>query len=440
VDAGKHDFRLAWDSPAAHLAPFGQPAGARPALVRTPEIHEIAVSEVSHDTAVVTWHTPKDDTTGSVSWRPKGQATWRTVPHAQLGTVHGVGLTGLKPQVEYEFKIQVASRRGGVASSEIRSLKTSGKPHTPATYYVSPSGNDRADGRTPATAWKTLRRASFAVAPGDTVLIPPGVYCHPVAPLCGGTAQGRITFRRHGQGDAILDAGESVAPLVNLDRKDFVTIEGLTFDNLPPEGHPGVVKVSQCQGFELLGCRIGYQKRHAGFGNGVELYRCSRARIEGNVIWGTRYHCVLNQCTDTLVKNNTFAWGQVFSTHFLGKHDGCRFVNNLFYWPTSVPNAALAIVCPTKELRLTSDYNFFGPMVARTHVAYVYRNSVLDVIVPGPTLADWQQASGQDRHSLQGDPLFVDPARGDFRLRKGSPAIGAGEGAANMGACGVADK
>lgn len=439
VDVAKSDFRLACDSPAAHLAPFGRPAGAQPALVRTPEIQDIEVSGLCADTAIVTWRTPKDDTTGSVSWREKGQTAWRTMPLARRGTVHGVGLSGLKPQVEYEFTIQATGRREGSAISAVRTLKTSGKAHEPATYHVSPSGDDRADGRTLGSAWKTLRRASFAVAPGDTVLIAPGVYGHPIAPLRGGSASGRITFRGHGRGDVIVDAGQSIAPLVDLAAKDFITVEGLVFDNLPPEGHAGVVRVDRSRGFELLNCRIGHKKAHGGFGNGAHLTACRQARIEGNVIWGTRYHCVLSQCTDTLVKNNTFARGQVFSTHFLGNHEGCRFVNNIFSWPTSVPNAALAIVWPSKDLRLTSDYNFFGPMVERTQVAYVYRNSVLDIIVPGPKLADWQQGSAQDRHSRQGDPLFVDPERGDFRLRPGSPAIGAGEAGANMGACGVAE-
>jgi hypothetical protein len=39
-------------------------------------------------------------------------------------------------------------------------------------------------------------------------------------------------------------------------------------------------------------------------------------------------------------------------------------------------------------------------------------------------LNQWQSA-GFDAGSLQGDPMFEDRARGDYRLRKGSPAIGA---------------
>jgi len=34
-----------------------------------------------------------------------------------------------------------------------------------------------------------------------------------------------------------------------------------------------------------------------------------------------------------------------------------------------------------------------------------------------------QQQSGRDRHSFEADALFVDPAKGDYRVRHGSPAL-----------------
>lgn len=38
------------------------------------------------------------------------------------------------------------------------------------------------------------------------------------------------------------------------------------------------------------------------------------------------------------------------------------------------------------------------------------------------TFQQWQEWTGQDRHSIIADPLFVDPENGDFSLKPGSPA------------------
>ena len=41
----------------------------------------------------------------------------------------------------------------------------------------------------------------------------------------------------------------------------------------------------------------------------------------------------------------------------------------------------------------------------------------------GKQMLEKQQSHGVDGHSLAVDPLFVDPANGDFRFKQGSPAL-----------------
>lgn len=44
-------------------------------------------------------------------------------------------------------------------------------------WYVNPkTGNDADDGRNPAAAFKTLQHAVGVAAPGDTIVLAPGVY------------------------------------------------------------------------------------------------------------------------------------------------------------------------------------------------------------------------------------------------------------------------
>ena len=61
-------------------------------------------------------------------------------------------------------------------------------------YYVKASnGSDSADGRTPATAWRTLRKAAQTVGPGSTVLVASGVYS-PLRITSSGTPDSWIKF------------------------------------------------------------------------------------------------------------------------------------------------------------------------------------------------------------------------------------------------------
>ncbi len=63
------------------------------------------------------------------------------------------------------------------------------------TYHVSGrDGDDKRDGLTSATAWKSLVHACQKVAPGDTVLVLPGVYFGAVQLKTAGTAEQPIRF------------------------------------------------------------------------------------------------------------------------------------------------------------------------------------------------------------------------------------------------------
>ncbi len=96
------------------------------------------------------------------------------------------------------------------------------------TYYVSPAGNDGAQGTSPGTAWRTLARASAAVLrPGDRLLLQggarftgrlalgPGDAGDPARPVrIGSYGTGRATIEGAGSGIVVTDtAGLDISGL-----------------------------------------------------------------------------------------------------------------------------------------------------------------------------------------------------------------------------------
>lgn len=133
----------------------------------------------------------------------------------------------------------------------------------------------------------------------------------------------------------------------------------------------------------------------------------STMRIENNVV----YHCKSagfhqHYGRENVVRNNVFAFNhdaQIMRTRN-EPHLSFTFEHNIVdYTEGSLLGSNWA------ENNYKFDYNLYWNAAGKT------------IEFAGMTFAQWQ-AKGQDAHSLIADPLFVDPARGDFRLKPGSPA------------------
>jgi Right handed beta helix region len=130
--------------------------------------------------------------------------------------------------------------------------------------------------------------------------------------------------------------------------------------------------------------------------------------VEDNLVYNTKtggYH--LNYGKNNLVRNNIFALSQ--DGQLQRSRDDGRFAltfhNNIVYWKQS---SLFNGVWGSTNVRLDHNLYYQAPGVAKRFGS--------------SQLAQWQQI-GKDQSSLVADPLFVASERGDFRLRRQSPAL-----------------
>ncbi len=143
------------------------------ALAQPPRLHSATAT-----TANIEWFTTLPAQC-EVAWGETPECTQRaTLPAAPYGSF---SLTGLKPGQRTFFKItslSVPELLQGEYGKQTASLSeaplsfTTAEHEAPArTFYVAPDGDDRRDGLTRATAWRTLAHAVRKVNAGDTLLL-----------------------------------------------------------------------------------------------------------------------------------------------------------------------------------------------------------------------------------------------------------------------------
>ena len=104
-----------------------------------------------------------------------------------------------------------------------------------ANYHLdSASGNDSADGLTPATAWQSLAKANSVIYhPGDSLLLKSGsTWTGRLQPQGSGTSAARIRIDRYADGPKPLIHGGGIAGgAVKLENQEYWTVNNLELTN-----------------------------------------------------------------------------------------------------------------------------------------------------------------------------------------------------------------
>lgn len=228
----------------------------------------------------------------------------------------------------------------------------------------------------------TIPEAVGELADGDTLLVAPGTYY-------GG-------FGFQGKALRILSTAGPLETEILLDSGEthYVDMTGIP-------GH------AELTGFTFRGGRAS---------NALSA-RHSRATIRSNIFTGHASSVSTVEIGDStlpLIEYNLFHDNQ--SAECIGLHHGpARIVNNTFYdnpaaffthWPGAVAINNIVVSCSTYAVWGafdTADYNVLWENVSYDSGDY-----------------------NQGPHDILADPMFVNPAVGDFRLAAGSPCIDAG--------------
>jgi len=361
---------------------------------------------IESDSAAILFETPENDGFASVEFWIKGDGNHKRIWAKRQGVCHAVGLTGLKPNTEYEYFAIFTGRRGEWKRSAQGSFTTASKMREPKVLEVGPGKMN-------------LEDASMAAVPGDVVKLASGRHIGQFIPIRGGLPGKPVTLS--GEKGAIIDGARFYAPLIDLDEKNNIVIDGVTFANPEDTTRAGLIRMNKVKNITIRNCRADFPWTAGPF---ILCRGGLNINIENNISRGGDYPITVTG-ENIKIRNNTIVDATMWSSSFWSIAN-LEITDNIFYRPCIPRKRNTALLLNDIKGKVVSDGNVFWSPIKEHPIGGTIRNGNAKVLKASKTLNEWQQLTGLDKNSIHADPMFVDYEKGDFRLKAESPARGKG--------------
>jgi hypothetical protein len=288
----------------------------------------------------------------------------------------------LSPAPEFSARLASAQEPSARAAS------------TRAPLWVSRSGDDDASG-SPRSPMRTIDGALERARPGQTIFLRSGRYPEPTEASPRGRLAAAITLRPAPGATVVASGG------FKLIHAAYVRVIGITFDGSGGDG----------------------------WGTGVRLVGNNIHDVGGNMRYDHGIYC--QSARGTLISHNLIHDVSTgYGIHLFGDCDGTRIVGNII-----AHNGLSGIIIAGNDDRGTADRTLIAHNVIADHVVAAdsefgfavteYRPGVGNVVRDNVFSRNAARENVDCetctvRHNVLRDPGFVDPAQGNYALRRTS--------------------